>query len=401
MIQMNYLQQKYHDEAVDWFLNSSEQLFEISGAAGTGKTFLIFEILRSLGLGPENYLAMSYTGQAAIVMRTRGFMSARTIHSSLYEVIEYDDYDNINSKFGTPVKKRIFKKRDFVSPEIRLFFIDEAWMVPDNMVKDIKSFGIKIITCGDINQLPPVGANPGFLINPGIHLLTEIMRQAQNNPIVYIANRILQNKPIHCGVYGQSVLVIEEDEFDERMIGLVDVVGVCTNNSRKRINSRVRQICGYESPLPYNGERIVCNVNEWHINYDGISLANGLSGIMYGSPKINSKEKDTFFMDFIPDYSNYVFPNIRTNIEYFVASQDRQNEMKALVKSKDKIIKGILFDYAYASTIWKLQGSEYNNVLYKEEYLNPQVKRACDYTAVTRAKQKLIIVKQKVKLHSY
>jgi len=401
MIQMNYLQQKYHDEAVDWFLNSSEQLFEISGAAGTGKTFLIFEILRSLGLRPENYLAMSYTGQAAIVMRTRGFMSARTIHSSLYEVIEYDDYDNINSKFGTPVKKRIFKKRDFVSPEIRLFFIDEAWMVPDNMVKDIKSFGIKIITCGDINQLPPVGANPGFLINPGIHLLTEIMRQAQNNPIVYIANRILQNKPIHCGVYGQSVLVIEEDEFDERMIGLVDVVGVCTNNSRKRINSRVRQICGYESPLPYNGERIVCNVNEWHINYDGISLANGLSGIMYGNPKINSKEKDTFFMDFIPDYSNYVFPNIRTNIEYFVASQDRQNEMKALVKSKDKIIKGILFDYAYASTIWKLQGSEYNNVLYKEEYLNPQVKRACDYTAVTRAKQKLIIVKQKVKLHSY
>ena len=401
MIQMNYLQQKYHDEAVDWFFNSSEQLFEISGAAGTGKTFLIFEILRSLGLRPENYLAMSYTGQAAIVMRTRGFMSARTIHSSLYEVIEYDDYDNINSKFGTPVKKRIFKKRDFVSPEIRLFFIDEAWMVPDNMVKDIKSFGIKIITCGDINQLPPVGANPGFLINPGIHLLTEIMRQAQNNPIVYIANRILQNKPIHCGVYGQSVLVIEEDEFDERMIGLVDVVGVCTNNSRKRINSRVRQICGYESPLPYNGERIVCNVNEWHINYDGISLANGLSGIMYGNPKINSKEKDTFFMDFIPDYSNYVFPNIRTNIEYFVASQDRQNEMKALVKSKDKIIKGILFDYAYASTIWKLQGSEYNNVLYKEEYLNPQVKRACDYTAVTRAKQKLIIVKQKVKLHSY
>ena len=401
MSQMNYLQQKFHDEAVDWFLNSSEQLFEIAGAAGTGKTFLIFEILRSLGLRPENYLAMTYTGQAAIVMRTRGFMSARTIHSSLYEVIEYVDNDNINTHFGTPVKKKSFRKREFIDPNIRLFFIDEAWMVPDYMVRDIKSFGIKIITCGDPNQLPPVGANPGFLINSNIHMLTEIMRQSLNNPIVYLANRILKGQPIHCGIYGNSVLVIEEDEFDERMIGLVDVVGVCTNNSRKRINSRVRQICGYESPLPYHGERIICNVNDWNIEYEGISLANGLSGTMYGMPKMNPKDNQTFFMDFAPDYTHYVFPNLCTNIEYFSANQDRQNDMRSLVKSKFNNINGLLFDYGYASTIWKLQGSEYDNVLYMEEFLNPQLKRACDYTAVTRAKQKLIIVKQKIKLHSY
>ena len=392
---MNQGQQKIHDECIEWFRSSSQQVFEIAGAAGTGKTFLIFEILRTLGLGPENYLAMAYTGQAAIIMRTRGFITARSIHSSLYEVVEVTYDSLINERFGVPTKKKTFRKRRSVADSIQLFFIDEAFMVPEYMKADILSFNKKVIACGDPNQLPPIDGAPAFLINPGVHRLTQLMRQASNNPIVYISQRILNREPIHYGVYGNTVLVIDQDEFDEKMIGMVDVVGVCTNRTRQEINWRVREICGFENPLPYHGERIVCCCNNWNVVYDDLALANGLAGIAYGERRLNPKNKKTFYMDFAPDMTGFVFPNINMNIEYFNAPFDRQKEMKSIVKSKYDKIEGELFEYAYASTIWKLQGSETDNVMYIEEGVRPQIKMALDYTAVTRAKRFLIIVKQK------
>ena len=101
VIQLNSGQQKIKDAAVDWFRNGSSQVFEIEGAAGTGKSFLIFQILQELGLTPAQFLPMAYTGQASIVMRTRGFTTAKSIHSSLYENV--DLYDNkINQAFGVP-----------------------------------------------------------------------------------------------------------------------------------------------------------------------------------------------------------------------------------------------------------------------------------------------------------
>jgi hypothetical protein len=134
---LNDDQERIRQAAVHWFYNESEQVFQIAGAAGTGKTFLIYRILESLHLNPNQYYAMAYTGQASIVMRTRGFLSARSIHSTLYEMIETEDYDNISKVFNLPKKKKVFKKRDFIEDTIKLFFIDEAYMVPKRMVKDI------------------------------------------------------------------------------------------------------------------------------------------------------------------------------------------------------------------------------------------------------------------------
>jgi exodeoxyribonuclease-5 len=396
-MQLNQGQQKIHDAAVHWFNHESSQLFEITGAAGVGKSVLIFEILRSLGLRPNQYLAMAYTGQAAIVMRTKGFPSARSIHSSLYEVVEEVDDSNISKHFGVAIKKKYFRKKRFVSPDIVLFFIDEAYMVPDYMVKDIMSFGIKVIVCGDSNQLPPVGGNPGFLTGNNVYRLTEIMRQQANDPIVYLSHRVLNGLPIHNGLYGNSVLVINEDEFDPRMYGLVDVVCACSNKKREEINTTIRQMCGYTSPLPYFGERIICRQNNWNIEIDGISLANGLQGYAYGSQVLNPNNPKTFFMDFKPDMTNYVFPQIEMNIEYFSAPRDVKEDMKSMVKSQRyRIVPGELFEYAYACTAWILQGGEFPRVLFMEEFTRFQDQRPLVYTSITRAKQKLIYVKQKI-----
>ena len=148
-IVLNPGQEKIKNEAVNWFLNSSEQLFEIDGLAGTGKSVLIAAILNELGLPYHQYMPMAYTGQASIVMRSKGFATARSIHSSLYEVVDVYDNDNMNTQFGLPSKHKEFRLRQYIDPMVDLFFIDEAYMVPDYMVNDIKSFGKKIIVCGD------------------------------------------------------------------------------------------------------------------------------------------------------------------------------------------------------------------------------------------------------------
>ena len=394
-MQLNQGQQLIHDAAVHWFKHESSQLFEITGAAGTGKSVLIFEILKTLNLRDEEYLAMAYTGQAAIVMRTKGFPAARSIHSTLYEVVEEFDDNEVNKRFGIAVKKKYFRKRKFVPPGIKLFFIDEAYMVPEKMVNDIMSFGVKVIVCGDANQLPPVGGNPGFLTGYGVYRLTELMRQQANDPIVYLSQRVLNNQPIHNGLYGNQVLVISEDEFDPMMYGLVDVICTCSNRRREEVNSTIRQLCGYESPLPYNGERIICRQNNWNIVCEGIALANGLQGYAINMPRVNPENDKTFFLDFKPDMTRYIFKDVEMNIDFFCAPHDVKEDMKALVKSdKRKIIPGELFEYAYACTAWILQGGEFPRVMFMEEFTRFKDQRPLVYTAITRAKQFLIYVKQ-------
>jgi hypothetical protein len=77
------------------------------------------------------------------------------------------------------IKKKEFKKKTMIDPNVCLFFIDEGWMVPKHMVKDILSFGVKVIVCGDFRQLPPVGDDPGFLTGPNVRYLTEKEAEAR------------------------------------------------------------------------------------------------------------------------------------------------------------------------------------------------------------------------------
>ena len=392
---LNDDQEKIRQAAVKWFFNESEQVFQIAGAAGTGKTFLIYEILRSLHLNEDQYLAMAYTGQASIVMRTRGFFSARSIHSSLYEMIEVDDHDNISEVFNLPKKKKIFRKRQFIEEGIKLFFIDEAYMVPKRMISDILSFGIKVIVCGDPNQLPPVGDDPGFLISGKVHRLTKLMRQAEESPIVYLGNRALKDLPIHCGLYGNQVLVITDDELQPEMFTEFAQCVCCgTNRTREILNNNIRNLFGFSGQLPTINERVICRQNNWDIQCSGISLCNGLCGTVLTPADISRYDGSVFTLDFKPDLINDWFRQLNCNIEYFLAPYQRKQEMKFM---DNKYIKGEFFEFAYCLTTHLCQGSEYSTGIYIEEFMRPQIQKALNYTGITRFKQGLIYVKKKNK----
>ena len=391
---LNVGQERIRQEAVNWFFNSSEQVFEFAGEAGTGKTVLIYEILKSLGLKSYQYMPMAYTGKAAIVMRTRGFITARSIHSSLYEVVEVPD-TMVNTMYGIPLKKKEFKKKTMIDPNVCLFFIDEAWMVPKHMVKDILSFGVKVIVCGDFRQLPPVGDDPGFLTGSNVRYLTEKMRQAENNPIIYLADRATKGLPIHNGMYGNNVLVANDDEFCPEMVGYADCILCGTNRTRDIMNKYVRQLARFTSEVPVLGERVICRNNNWDIAKDGISLANGLDGTVVSYPDPSCFNGKTFKFNFMLDIDNIVFYDIMANYQYFIATFDEKQSLKEY--GNRRYLEGEFFEFAYALTVHLYQGSECRRGIYIEEFLRPQLQNALDYTGITRFKEGMIYLKRKNK----
>lgn len=395
-------QERIIQEAVNWFHFESKQIFEISGGAGVGKTVTIMEIVRRLKLRQFEYLPVAYTGSAAIVMRMRGFPNAKSIHSTFYHLEKIkrpmdpnapDPY-NVNTTFNLVMEQYQFVPipvGGIPKSQIKLIIIDEGYMVPDNMKHTITKHGIKILVSGDAQQLPPIGGNPAFLTGDGIHWLTQIMRQERNNPIIYLASRAIKGEPIHCGYYGPNVLVIEDKDLTNEMVLHVGNVICGTNKTRDMFNFRIRALLGKHANTPEFGDRVICRLNNWDIESEGISLANGLQGFIVSpiDPSCFCKEnQDLFRMDFLPDCLNTPFYDLKVNYPYLVSNYDNRNRIKSM-----KYTRGNLFEFSYAITTHLSQGSEYPAGIYFEEFLKPDIQNSLIYTGITRFKQYMIYVK--------
>lgn len=393
-------QAKVISDGIDWYHNSSSTLFQIDGEAGTGKSYVLNHIVSGLRLQQENVLAMAYTGQAAIVMRTKGLIGATTCHSGLFHFTTETVLDPFTSlpimdqQFNLPLVRNMFTPKDFRNEKnIKLIIIDEARMVPKSFRKYIDDIGIKTIVAGDIGQLPPVGDDPAYFVSGEVHHLTELMRQSQESPIVYLAHRARRGLPIECGYYGNQVLVVYEDEVDNRILQGADIVICGKNRTREDINTTVRkEFIHTDSDVPLFGERMICKKNNWQLVNDGIALANGLVGTVIRPPKVSNYDGKRFSMDFLPDLLATPFLDLKCDYSYLNAP----HEEKQMIKNSKYSI-GEKFDYAYASTVHSAQGSEYPSGIYIEEFLSPQIQNNLTYTAITRFKNRLIYVKRRPK----
>lgn len=397
---LNKNQESISLEAIQWYHYSSDELFQIDGEAGTGKTYLINHIVNELNLEPEEILPMAYTGQAAIVMRTKGLLNAVTCHSGLFDYVEEIVLDPdtslpvMDKQFNLPVVRRKFIPKNLRNDgRIKLIIIDEGWMVPYSFRKYIEDTGIKTIVTGDTGQLPPVGDDPAYFISGKIHHLTQLMRQAELSPIVYLAHRARRGLPIEPGLYGNNVLVLYDDEVDNNIIRNADIVICGKNHTREDINQTVRrEILNTDSDVPIYGERMICKKNNWNLSVNGIALANGLTGTVIRPPKVSNYDGKCFTMDFLPDLLNVPFFDLRCDYKYLNAPFIEKQEIR-----NSKYSFGEKFDYAYASTVHSAQGSEYNSGIYIEEYLNPQIQNNLNYTAITRFRNYMLYVKKRPK----
>lgn len=397
MISLNEGQSKVVNAAVDWYRNSSDLVFQYTGAAGTGKTVVLHEIIRRLGINPDRIMPMSYTGTASIVMRNHGMMNAKTIHSSLYQQVDSyvtDEQGHIvmDTYFNKPKMRTKWIRRDRIE-DVDLFIIDEASMTPRYMVNDIESFGIKIIACGDLNQLPPVGDEPGYLVNGKVHRLTQIMRQAENSGIVYLADRAIKGLPIQYGFYNNAI-VIDETELNDMLLDQADIILCGRNNTREKLNRYMRRnIRRINSDLPMHGEPIICRKNNWSKESNGINLVNGLRGTVYSYPDVTKIKPDikSLIIDFMDNGGN-LFTDLEMDYQYYKAPYEDKEELR-----RNPYNRSDKFELAYAITTHLSQGSQYNKGIFIEEYLNKNIMSNLIYTGITRFSDKIIYVKPRGK----
>lgn len=374
-----------------WWRSSNEQVLEIVGPAGTGKTFLVRYLIDRFSLSLDEVLFAAYMGKAAMVLGRNG-LPAKTLHSIMYDYVKVLDKDEEGKiQFlpnGKPKTKFMFVKKDKLPSKIRLIVLDEGGMVNEEMGKDLLSFGIPVIVLGDLNQLPPVFGKSAFLHNPDIKL-TKIMRQAEGSPIIYLSQQVLNGEPLEYGVYG-NCSVIPKNSVNDFIFTNADIVLTGTNRLRYEINTLFREhlLHGIKPDYPNVGEKIICRKNNWNkCLYDDIYLTNGMSGFVdyIDLESFNGKQ---FKMDFRPDFVSKSFKNLNVDYETFFAKPNADKQEKDLFDfTRNK------FEFAYAITVHLSQGSQYPKVLFLPERMGMSeidYKRFM-YTGITRAKEQITI----------
>lgn len=399
-VKLNKKQTEIVFKAVDWFFNSSEQVFQFSGGPGTGKSVVLNSIVNEISKKRRiNVAPMAYTGAASIVMRMKGFPTAKTIHASLYECVEEevrDDFGNVvkDKYFNVPMKRLSFRPNIEYMQYKDLIVIDEGGMVPMEMKNDLLNTGKKILVAGDIFQLPPISGTSAFLTTGKVEVLTEIMRQAEGSSIVYLSQRALHGLPIHLGVYGDS-MVIQRHELTNEMLYYSNIILCGRNTTRESVNQYFRKnIAGFDGPLPHMGEKIICKKNNWGLEEGGINLTNGMSGIVINEPDVRSmKDSKLFTIDFNPILTNIPFMNISVDYEYFVSPFERKQEIRMLRRPRE----ANQFDFGYAQTVHTSQGSQWFTGTYIQEPMKNM--NQIDYTAISRFSNSCIIVKENAKYY--
>ncbi len=400
----------------EWFVNTDDQVFVLSGYAGTGKTFLIDYVVREtlrLKAGVEAVF-VSPTGKAAANLVKKGTV-AGTVHSLIYmrEGEEYDVDENGEIIAGQPLT---FIKRERIDEKIRLIVVDESSMVNETVLHDLLSFGVKCLFCGDGAQLPPVNGSCPLLSSPN-YTLTEIVRQAADNPIIKLATMAREGKRIPFGNYDDKVCVVGRSalkgEQRKRLFLEADQIICGRNKTRAALNEEIRGYLGIPPTefLPTEGEKVICTLNDWEKPLDKEERFYLVNGIIGKATDVTPSMDDLASMDFTADfmeesvrvpfdtgifekgeYTHFYGDRAVTLADGTLVHEGNFELLRKLRAVKEEPI--CRFEFAYAVTCHKAQGSEFDFVIvFDESWAFGEEKSRWLYTAITRAKEKLLILR--------
>ncbi len=101
--------------------------------------------------------------------------------------------------------------------DAKLVIIDECSMVDEELGKDLLSFGTKVLVLGDPAQLPPIQGGGFFTAAEPDAMLTEVHRQAQDDPIVRMSMDIREGRELEIGRHGESEVVRRSELHPQRV----------------------------------------------------------------------------------------------------------------------------------------------------------------------------------------
>jgi len=382
------------EQITEWWSKERQGTRTLGGYAGSGKSFLTGKLAYDLLSADERVVFATPTGKAAQVLerslRRSGVLSANvsTIHGLIY--IPKTD----------PLTGRVkgWKRRESLFAD--LIVLDEASMVTRQMLDDLEHFGVPILAVGDHGQLPPVGETAHLMEDPDF-TLTKIHRQAKGNPIIRLATIIRNGAP------NAAVKQLIRDLDDERIqMGSAEEAkafgappGMCityTNRTRTDLNNEIRyDAYGYDDETdPQPGEIVICLKN--HRLDEGESMiANGMRGVVKGCRE-DEKSTHIYRMDIEFDEPVGLVENLRVNKHQFLREKTFKGFDEVPGQHTNWWSVGALFDFGYALTCHKAQGSQADNVSVFMEWslgrMSDDDQRRWRYTAVTRAAERIMLV---------
>lgn len=381
--------------AVERF-KAGEKYTCIAGYAGSGKSTLVNFIVAALNVPPENVGYVAFTGKAAMVLQSKGCKTAQTAHKLLY-----------HAKLKADGTYMFFPKAELDEP-YQVIVVDEVSMLPLDMWTLLLNHPVYILALGDPGQLPPVAKdqNNHVLDHPHV-FLDEIMRQARESEIIQLSMHVREGKPISSFQSGNhQVMIYPQSAVSQGMYKWADQIICGKNETRKNINAHVRNGLGFPQ-TPQIGDKIVCNSNHWdYFSALGTwSLTNGSIGEIAKMenklitfpyylhlPAINYMITDVQ----LPDGD--MFRHLPIDYKFLLTNEPTLTGKQIALMKRSKAVMidpPMDFEYGYAITCHKSQGSEWSKVLLWEEPFGTQDEKIrWLYTAITRAQDKLVILKR-------
>jgi exodeoxyribonuclease-5 len=359
-----------------WYKNSLSFGFYLAGPAGSGKT----SIAKLLAQEAKNPQFCAYTGRAALQLTKKG-CPASTLHQLFYRVFSDDS--------GTPVFYPRLWNEEHPLYHCDLLLIDEASFVPNEMADLILQTGKPYLLIGDPYQLPPptgggamiAGQKPDFL-------LTEIHRQAQDNPVLRLATKIRSGKGLSSEFLMRStrpvvdalrVMEILQKKAPE---GSTHMLLAGKKATVRALNQEARK--GREALLDV-GEPVLCLKNDHALGMMNGSIWTSQSTVVEeeiifdtGSKRLYPCKVDLHSTDF----DDMALQEVPVNVMAMLG-----------VDEEGWRSNGVPCDYGYARTVHKAQGDEaYSGVIIDESGVFREARTKWLYTAVTRFMHELKII---------
>ena len=414
-------------------------IFILDGYAGTGKTTIISALIKTLPYYNIRTELLAPTGRAAKVLSNRSLQQAYTIHKKIYYT-QTDDYSNISLKLKENKNHHT------------LYIIDEASMIGegDNLLSDLFSYvknGVKnkVILLGDKAQLPPVGSNESFALNPDYlrqrffepieyYQLTQVVRQALQSGILKNAANIrwaLNNKlqlPIFKTQNHKDFKQIEAIDFEDtlvnqyRQIGEKEVVVVTRSNfAANQLNQYIRNRILEKENIIDIGEKLMSIRNNYYwqteneysdfiANGDIVEVTNIYSyeekfGFNFANIEARINENQTpieltIMLDTLSEKQAHLSQEKERQLYNNIFSYYQKDcNNKALIHKavkEDKYFNALQVKFSKAITCHKAQGGDWHtafilNEVQASEAINQDYFRWL-YTAVTRAREQIFLV---------
>lgn len=276
-------------------------------------------------------------------------------------------------------------------------------MLPLDLWELLLSHGIYVIACGDPFQLPPILEEQDNHVLDHPHVfLDEVMRQAKESDIIRLSMDIRARKRI-APFKGNDVRVFKKTDSTISMLKWADQIITATNKNRSMINNIMREEA-QRGAEPEIGDKVICCHNSWSfITDEGDNpLTNGTIGYIDSFTLQNityntrlSKKVAKVMMANINSENGY-YSNIP--IDYLALTTGEKTFTPQEEYRARKILANpplpIEFNYGYAITCHRSQGSQWSKVLVCEEGFpyDKEEHARWVYTAVTRSVDRLTLV---------